>query len=66
MSSLREGKPANQVGFEAVIQMIDRGEVDLVAVGRALLVDPAWAEKIRDGRLDELLPFTPEALKTLS
>jgi 2,4-dienoyl-CoA reductase-like NADH-dependent reductase (Old Yellow Enzyme family) len=61
MSSLREGKPANQVGFEAVIQMIDRGEVDLVAVGRALLVDPAWAEKIRDGRLDELLPFTPEA-----
>jgi 2,4-dienoyl-CoA reductase-like NADH-dependent reductase (Old Yellow Enzyme family) len=66
MSSLREGKPANQVGFEAVIQMIERGEVDLVAVGRALLVDPAWAEKIRDGRLDELLPFTPEALKTLS
>jgi len=54
------------VGFEAVIQMIDRGEVDLVAVGRALLVDPAWAEKIRDGRLDELVPFTPEALKTLS
>jgi 2,4-dienoyl-CoA reductase-like NADH-dependent reductase (Old Yellow Enzyme family) len=66
MSSLREGKPARQVGFEAVVAMIERGDADLVAVGRALLVDPAWAEKVRDGRLDELLPFTPEALKTLS
>ncbi|MDU5950669.1 MAG: 12-oxophytodienoate reductase, partial [Paenibacillus macerans] len=36
------------------------------AVGRALLTDPAWAAKIRDGRLDELQPFTREALGTLS
>jgi 2,4-dienoyl-CoA reductase-like NADH-dependent reductase (Old Yellow Enzyme family) len=40
--------------------------VDLVAVGRALLVDPAWAEKIERGRTAELVPFTREALKTLS
>jgi len=33
---------------------------------RSQIADPAWAEKIRDGRLDELVPFTPEALKTLS
>ena len=46
--------------------MVARGEVDLVAVGRALLVDPAWAAKVRDGRVAELLPFTPEALKTLA
>jgi 2,4-dienoyl-CoA reductase-like NADH-dependent reductase (Old Yellow Enzyme family) len=52
--------------LDPIVQMIERGEVDLIAVGRALLVDPAWAEKIRDGRFDELLPFTPEALKTLS
>lgn len=66
MSSLREGKPAQQVGLDPIVGMIERGEVDLVAVGRALLVDPAWAEKVREGRLGELLPFTPEALKTLS
>ena len=66
MSSLREGKSANQAGFDSVIRMIERGEVDLVAVGRALLVDAAWAEKVRDGRFAELLPFNPEALKTLS
>jgi len=66
MSSLREQKSARHAGFDAVVGMIARGEVDLVAVGRALLVDPAWAEKVREGRVDELKPYTPEALKTLS
>jgi 2,4-dienoyl-CoA reductase-like NADH-dependent reductase (Old Yellow Enzyme family) len=66
VSSLREGKPASNAGFEAVVGMIQRGEVDLVAVGRALLVDPAWAEKIREERFHDLLPFAPEALKALS
>jgi 2,4-dienoyl-CoA reductase-like NADH-dependent reductase (Old Yellow Enzyme family) len=66
MSSLREGKDAKQAGLEPIVRMIERGEVDFVAVGRALLVDPAWAEKVREGRLADLLPFTPEALKTLS
>jgi 2,4-dienoyl-CoA reductase-like NADH-dependent reductase (Old Yellow Enzyme family) len=65
MSSLREGRSANQVGFDDVVRMVERDEVDLVAIGRALLVDPMWAEKVRTGRFDDLLPYTPEALKTL-
>ena len=40
-------------------------EFDIVAVGRALLADPLWARKVKDGRLDELMPFTKEALETL-
>jgi 2,4-dienoyl-CoA reductase-like NADH-dependent reductase (Old Yellow Enzyme family) len=42
------------------------GEFDLVAVGRALLVDPQWTIKIKQSRFDELLPFTKESLETLS
>lgn len=42
------------------------GEFDIVAVGRALLVDPAWARKLKEGRLDELKPFTKDALASLS
>jgi 2,4-dienoyl-CoA reductase-like NADH-dependent reductase (Old Yellow Enzyme family) len=34
-------------------------------VGRALLVDPDWAQKVRDGREGEILPFSREALMTL-
>ena len=30
--------------------MLERGDFDLVAVGRALLQDPLWAQKVRQGR----------------
>jgi len=46
--------------------MLARGDFDLVAVGRALLADPGWAAKVRGGRFSELLPFTPDVLKTLA
>ena len=45
---------------------VAEGEFDVVAVGRALLVDPAWVRKVKDGRLDELLPFDKAALSSLS
>lgn len=61
-----EGKGADNASIEGLVQKLENQEFDLVAVGRALLVDPAWVSKIRDGRLDEVVPFTPEALKTLS
>jgi 2,4-dienoyl-CoA reductase-like NADH-dependent reductase (Old Yellow Enzyme family) len=47
-------------------EMLARGDFDLVAIGRALLADPAWTAKIRDGHFDQLRVFTPEALKTLA
>jgi 2,4-dienoyl-CoA reductase-like NADH-dependent reductase (Old Yellow Enzyme family) len=48
------------------IGMIARNEMDLVAVRRALLVDPEWATKMRDNRMQNLPPFTPESLRSLS
>jgi len=65
MSFFTEGKGSNNTKIDGLIERLERGEFDLVAIGRALLADPAWASKIRDGRLDELLPFTAEAVKTL-
>ncbi|WP_329040750.1 NADH:flavin oxidoreductase [Streptomyces sp. NBC_00178] len=56
---------AGTAGLEALIERLERDEFDLVAVGRALLVDPEWARKVLEGRADDLLPFTPEAEKTL-
>lgn len=38
------------------------GEFDLVAVGRALIGDPQWAAKVREGRTQELTPFQAAAL----
>lgn len=48
-----------------VIERLDKGEFDMVAVGRALLQDPLWAEKIKEGRVDELADYDAKALATL-
>ena len=60
------GKAAAVTSIDKLIEMLERDEVDLVAVGRALLVDPAWATKVRENRMQDLLPFTPESMKSLS
>lgn len=65
MSLFTEGKGAENTKIDGLIERLEREEFDLIAVGRALLSDPLWASKIRDGRTDELVPFTPEAVKTL-
>ena len=38
---------------------------DLVAVGRAVLADPAWADKVRRGRTEEMASYDPEMRSTL-
>ncbi|HEV2160555.1 NADH:flavin oxidoreductase [Bradyrhizobium sp.] len=44
---------------------LQRAEFDLVAVGRALISDPEWAAKIRDGRFGDLRAFSPGAMTAL-
>jgi 2,4-dienoyl-CoA reductase-like NADH-dependent reductase (Old Yellow Enzyme family) len=46
-----------------VEQRIEAGEFDLVGVGRSLLADPAWAEKVRAG--EPLQPFHPRVLANI-
>ncbi|MCM3172388.1 MULTISPECIES: NADH:flavin oxidoreductase [Paenibacillus] len=65
-SLFTEGKGAGNVGIDGLVQRLQNNEFDLVAIGRALLVDPAWAKKIQEGRIDDLIPFTREALTELS
>lgn len=40
--------------LQGVVERIANGEFDLIAVGRSLLADPGWADKVRQGLLDEL------------
>lgn len=56
---------AETSGIERLLEMMARGDFDLVAVGRALIVNPDWPNKVRAGQLDQLKPYTPEALATL-
>ena len=45
--------------FERLLAMFDRGDFDLVAVGRGMIADPQWPNRVRAGELDRLTPFTP-------
>src|ERR1700744_2933583 len=52
--------------LDSLCEMLDRGEFDLVALARAILGDPAWPAKVRQGREHELKPFTADLMLTLS
>ncbi|WP_319456965.1 MULTISPECIES: 12-oxophytodienoate reductase [unclassified Mycobacterium] len=43
--------------LDVLAEAFDRGEFDLLALGRALLGDPEWPNKVREGRMAELKPF---------
>ena len=52
--------------IDDLLARLEKGEFDLVAVGRALLQDPQWPNKVREGRVDDLHSFDGESLATLS
>lgn len=59
------GEVSHPASLDRLIEMMERGDFDLIAVGRALLQDPEWAHKVQDGRTDDLLDFSREALAKL-
>ncbi|MGW0912180.1 NADH:flavin oxidoreductase [Streptomyces sp. NPDC002784] len=61
-----QGEGAETGSLDNLLDRLERDEFDLVAVGRALLQDPRWAQKVLAGRVSELAAYDPAALKTLS
>ena len=59
------GDASTPTPLDELVRRFDRGDFDLVAVGRALLMDPQWLNKVREGRTEELLGFSKEALTIL-
>ncbi len=59
------GESSDPSSLDELIRRMERGDFDLVAVGRPLLADPNWVQKIRDQRTSELKGFTKDALGQL-
>ncbi len=59
------GESSKPASLDELLRRMDRGDFDLVAVGRALITDPQWVVKVRDGRNSELADFSPAALASL-
>jgi 2,4-dienoyl-CoA reductase-like NADH-dependent reductase (Old Yellow Enzyme family) len=62
---VKTDKVAEPASIENLLERLNKEEFDLVAVGRALLVDPDWALKVREGREQDILPFSRDALMQL-
>lgn len=48
-----------------LMAMFDRGDFDLVAIGRMLITHPDWIARVSRGEHDSLAPFSKDQLETL-
>lgn len=61
-----QGESSSPSQLDELLRRLDRGDFDLVAVGRALLADAGWAQKVHEGNSSGLIGFSKEALASLS
>ena len=64
-----QGKWANTLRLWAAkpttlfdLERFNRGDFDMVAVGRAMIAEPDWPRLVQAGRLDALKPFSPSLM----
>lgn len=57
--SEKRGQVISPAPIDRLVEQFESGEFDIVAIGRALLADPAWVNRLRDGRLGEFAGYDP-------
>jgi len=57
--------PSKPTSIDKAIDDISKEKYDLLAVGRALLSDHEWVLKMKEGRLEDVIPYSKEALLEL-
>ena len=63
MASKQES--VEQSGIDELAERMNNHEFELIAVGRALLQDPEWLTKVKEGRLGEVDDFARKSLTKL-
>lgn len=61
-AAFRDAEPAS---LERLIERMDAREFDLVAVGRAMIANPDWVNKVQSGDSETLKPYRKELLEEL-
>lgn len=65
VKTFRSADTAGITGLDELLERLERDEFDLVAIGRSLIVNPAWPQLVESGALDRLAPFQRDALAQL-
>jgi 2,4-dienoyl-CoA reductase-like NADH-dependent reductase (Old Yellow Enzyme family) len=59
------GEGSKAASLDTLVHRMERGEFDLIAVGRAILNDPHWVAKVRAGDATGMRDFTAASLGEL-
>ncbi|MGH1470942.1 MAG: NADH:flavin oxidoreductase [Cellvibrionaceae bacterium] len=65
-TSAFKGEGASVASIDNLIKRMENDEFDMIAIGRALLSNPDWANKVQAGHFDELKPFSQDDIKNLN
>lgn len=65
VTTIFAGQKSMPVSIDELVRRMDNNEFDLVAVGRSILADPYWVQKVKENRMHEFQGFSKEALETL-
>ncbi len=65
IASLVEASLGFTTSISQLLDMMERDEFDLVAIGRAAIADPDWCNKIANGQMNKLNRFVPSMLAKL-
>ena len=57
-----EAKSTGEAGIRTLVDQFNRGDFDLISVGRSQIGDQNWVNKVRDGRIADIVPFTKKDL----
>ena len=66
MTTFQSAEGAQVTGIDELLDRLERDEFDLVAIGRALITNPDWPQRVEAGGVKELRPFDRTALATLA
>ena len=61
----RSGESFEPASLDELVRRMEAHEFDLVAVGRALIANPEWANLVRDNHSDQLQAFSADLLGEL-
>ena len=56
---------ADEAAVEQLVQLLERGDFDLIAIGRSLLANPDWGRTVAERGVAGLAPYTKEAVDQL-
>ncbi|GGH70113.1 2,4-dienoyl-CoA reductase-like NADH-dependent reductase (Old Yellow Enzyme family) [Filimonas zeae] len=59
------GQGSEKSDLTELLRRLEREDFDLVAIGRAILADPLWVQKIKEGKTEELNDFSAASMGIL-